>query len=165
MADQAPRMKFWLRLVLFASLALNLVIVGIVAGFVLRGGPDHRDGPRGRDGAVRYSRALTEDQRDALRRDLRAAFRGDRRAVAAEIAGDFRAAVEVLRADPFDRAAFDAVMARQDTRAEARQQTGRQALLDVVSGMSTEERQAYADRLSDQIDRLEKRMWRRRDDD
>ena len=53
-----------------------------------------------------------------------------------------RAAVTLLEADPFDRAAFEELMLRQDARAELRQEAGRRALLDVLTAMTPEARRA-----------------------
>ena len=162
MADINPAPARWLRVVLFASLALNLAGIGALVGLAVTGGPDRQHGPRGRDAAFPYARALDTDDRDRLRQQLHEDFRSRRGAVG-EIAQDYRAAVTLLEADPFDRAAFEELMLRQDARAELRQEAGRRALLDVLTEMTPEARRAYAGRLSEQIDRFEARIARRDD--
>lgn len=149
-------MALWLRLVLFASLALNLLVVGIVAGFVFGGTHDRGRGHMGRDAALPYVGALRDADRDELRRALGEELR-DRRTAKGQLAAQYRDAVVVLRTEPFEREALEAVMAAQAARAQARSEAGRTALIDRLAAMSPEARRAYADRLAAQIDRLERR--------
>lgn len=81
------------------SVTLNLVLVGMLGGMVLRGGPD---------GSLMRAAisALPDDARREMRREGREAFRGTRGR------GDLRAAradmLAALRAEAFDEAAFRA---------------------------------------------------------
>ncbi len=160
--DQVSRpqgMRLWLRLLLFASLALNLAVVGVVAGALLSGGPS-RDAARSlRDPVVPYTRALDETQRKQIRRDLRRAFdRGrDGGLRPPGAGGDYAVVLELLRTDPFDRAAFDAVLVRQGDGARARMELGQKVLGDFLEGLSAADRDAYAARLEDEVARLARR--------
>jgi len=152
----------WLRLALFVSLALNLAVVGVVAGRFLGDGPPHR-GPRGADEVVApYTRALEDHQRRALAGTLRQEV-GKRTGRGAELLADYRSAVTLLRAEPFDPAAMAEVLASQARHAATRQQAGQEVLTRFLSGLSPTERQAYADRLEAQIARFEERRarWQR----
>ncbi|WP_425102454.1 periplasmic heavy metal sensor [Tropicibacter sp. S64] len=158
-----PRTRPWLRALLFVSLALNLVVVGLAVGLVLRGGPPHP--PRGgADYVIPYTRALDEDQRRAVWRDLRQDFRDKRRqdAPGPDMIADYRDALDVLRADPFDPAAMMAVLERQTARATDRQVTGQKVLSAYLASLSPTDRAAYAARLAQEIDQLEQRRnrWR-----
>lgn len=154
---RSPR---WMRWLLFGSLALNLAVVGIVAGGVLRhGGPDRNGPPRGRDFIAPYTSAFSDSQRRELGRELFASFerkRGDARPPAPFRA--YRETLELLRAEPFDRAGFEQVLSAQDARAAERQKMGQQVLVDYVSGLSPDERAAYANRLEMKLDELAKRL-------
>ena len=89
----APGTKPWLRVVLGLSLMLNLLIVGLVLGAVIRfGGPGERPPP---PTGVAMFRALPSDDRRAMRDHLREALLppSDRRSEAEDLA-------EVLSADP-----------------------------------------------------------------
>ncbi|MBE9639937.1 periplasmic heavy metal sensor [Salipiger mangrovisoli] len=159
-ASRAPR---WMRLLLLGSLALNLAVAGVVAGGLLRhGGPDRDGPPRGRDFITPYTRAFSEDQRRELGHKLFSSFerkQGDRPRPAPF--GDYRSAVEVLRADPFDSAAFAQALTAQDARAAERQKMGQQVLVDYVSALSPEARTAYADRLEAELDDLARHLPRK----
>ncbi|MDU8909970.1 periplasmic heavy metal sensor [Aestuariicoccus sp. MJ-SS9] len=155
-------MTGWIRAVLFASLALNLLIAGIAAGMYWRGGPDR--GPRDRDFAAPYARALGDEQRGTLRRALRREFLANRPERGA-LAQGYVAASAALRAEPFDRAALEAVLEGQARQAQTRQEIGRRVMIDFLSNMSAEDRAAFADRLDQEIDRLSRRAkaWQPRD--
>ena len=155
--DKGARgMSGWVRVVFFASLALNLLVVGLVAGLIWNGGPPRADALSGRDGVTPYTRAFDDSQRRAIRRALRRAFvegRRDREG----LVGPYREALELLRADPFDAVAMAAVLDRQAAFSEQRRQRGQEVLTRFLAGLSVAERQAYADRLEDEIARLQRR--------
>ncbi|SNR64673.1 periplasmic heavy metal sensor [Puniceibacterium sediminis] len=164
MADIETGKRRWLRPLLIASLALNLAFVGAIAGFALIGGRHDKDerAARGAEG-MPYIRALSDEgqrkMRDALRRDFR-----DHRESRGQVTEGYRAALEALRAEPFDRAALMDVLKQQSARARERFLGGQRVMIDFVANMTPDERAAYADRLSEQIDQLEKR-WRSLDRD
>jgi uncharacterized membrane protein len=137
----------WLPYALAASVALNLAVAGIVAGSMLR-----HAAPWDAGGGVRvigfghWDRAFDDDDRAALRAAaaaerprLTAAVRDERR--------DRRALVALLRAEPFDAAAFDAVVARMQLRAADRLAFGQQLIRDRVLAMDAAGRAALAERL------------------
>ncbi len=143
----APRPRRWLRWLLVASLALNLLLLGAAAGQMLRArfGAAHpvvlRDlsfGP--------YTEAMSPADRAALRRafadrapPLREVWRAQRDEQAAIIAA--------LRAEPFDPAALAAILETQAGRSMARLRTGQTVLLERIAAMGAADRAAFADRL------------------
>ena len=140
-----------LRIALGVSVALNLLVAGVVAGAILREG-----GPR--DRMVRdldlgpFTEALSQEDRAALRRDFVARMPelGEaRRAMRAE----FRDLLVLLRADPFDPEAMREVLAGQRARMQERIDLGQELLLQRLSAMTPEARQAFADRLEDRLRR------------
>ncbi|MEO0938575.1 MAG: periplasmic heavy metal sensor [Pseudomonadota bacterium] len=149
MSAEAPRRRtpLWLRITLAVSLALNLLIVGMVVGVFVRfgGGPPPRAAV---DFAVPYVRALAPAQRRAVFRDVRA--RGEdapmRRAARAR---SYATVVEALRAQPFDPAALKALVRAQAEGAAQLQRTAQAAWLGLVAQMSDAERAAYADRVAE----------------
>lgn len=134
-----------LRVALGISVALNLLVVGLVAGAVLRDG-----GPRER--MVRdldlgpFTEAFRDADRDALRRDFVARMPAlrDMRAAMRE---DFQALLAVLRTEPFDAAAAQAILENQRGRMQARVDLGQELILDRLAAMTPEDRAAFADRL------------------
>ncbi|APX11915.1 periplasmic heavy metal sensor [Tateyamaria omphalii] len=147
MADTeiARRVPVWVKILLGASLAFNLAVVGLVGGLVTRGGPLGGKGP-GMGYATPYVIALPSEQRrvvfGTVRNDPDLPGRGARRAA-------YRDMVAVLEADPFDRAAVEAILQRQSRGVADVQAVAQGAWLDIVAEMPVEERRAYAQRVSD----------------
>jgi uncharacterized membrane protein len=140
MTDPAPRPGRGLKLALAVSVALNLLVAGVVAGAFLRGGPLHDlgFGP--------FAAALTEADHAALKREFRARMpdlremrRGQRVAMAGVLAA--------LRAEPFDPAALAAAMEAAAARMGDRLRIGQDLLVGHLAAMSPADRAAFADRM------------------
>jgi uncharacterized membrane protein len=149
MADDAkkPAGNRTLKILLAASLALNVGIAGVVGGAMLRDGPPGG----GRDfGMGPLSDALSKDDRKALRKsfvDHHPDIRGDRR----EMRAEFDAVVVALRAEPFDPAALDQALAAVAGRNQALLDSGRLLVAERLKAMSPGDRAAFADRLEERI--------------
>lgn len=149
----------WLRRALLASVAVNLLVIGTVAGVVLSHGDRDDRQARAERGAGfgRYVRALDPADRAALREAYRAGAGRD--AIAAHRAGhraDHAALLAAVRSDPFDRAAVEGIFEGQIARMTEGMMRGQGLLVDRIAAMSVGERAAFADRLE--------RMARRHDD-
>ena len=150
---KAPRTGRGVRIALALSLALNLLILGLVGGALLSfGPPGDRDDPRLRTlGLGPFALALEREDRDAMRGRLDGeALRADRRVIGASLA-ELRGA---LLAEPFDRDAAEAALARARGASEALQAHGHGALLDQIETMSAAERAVLADRLERALRRM-----------
>lgn len=165
MTDQASdRPRRWMRIALFGSLAVNLAVVGLVVGAVVKGPPeDDKHFQMPPDTAVPYARAFEGDEKRALRRALRGAYAGLRPDPAGPLQG-YRDAIDVLRSEPFDAGALSEVLEGQNAQTEARRRLGQEALVSVLADLSPEARLAYAARLEAEIDALVERWSRRRFD-
>jgi uncharacterized membrane protein len=151
MNAQDTKTHRWQRLLLVGSLALNLAVVGVVAGIAFGGGPKERlqrfdltVGP--------LTRAMDQDRRDAVRDALRdsGAFRpADRSGMRRDMA----ALLDALRDDQFDVDAFRDVLMRQRERLQSGQAAVVDAVAVQVTDMSAQERAAFADRLEEQLRR------------
>ena len=143
----------WMRGLLVVSLAVNLLVFGMIGGAVLSGGGPGaaREAVRDLDGTP-FVRALSPQDRRALLRELR----GER-----EVLRDSRTALRdrfenllaALRADDFDAASLERILAGQREAATARQRLGERLVLGRIIEMSTEERRAYADSLEAEVRR------------
>lgn len=155
--DETPKPgRRWLRWALIASLAVNLIFVGLIAGAAYRhaGGPGavavaNGHGPRSY--ATPYVRALPRDVRRALFRDMRQGDRGipdraGRRAMYNEV-------LAALRAEPFDADAVAGLVRRQGQVALDLQTAAEGAWLAQVGQMTVPERAAYADRVEEELRR------------
>lgn len=143
----APR---WMKILLVVSLGLNLLVVGAVAGFAIKGGPKWRGGPPGGVGALH--RALSEEDRAVLKRRMIREFRaeqGGREAFRQEMAG----LVALLRAETFDAGQAAERMARVRSMFEDRMGAAQGLLVAYWNEMGAEDRKAYADRLEEQLQR------------
>jgi len=159
MAGQSGNQGRGWRVVLVVSLALNLVVLGAIGGWVLR----HGTGPLGAHGphAARMAQMggpLTHALDAEGRAAVAARLRGDRGAHAARRAAlreSFQALLADLRARPFDPARMEARLAAQRARVADRFEAGHAALVAHLSSMSDAGRAAYADRLEENV-----RRWR-----
>jgi Spy/CpxP family protein refolding chaperone len=128
------------RIVLFVSLAINLIVVGIVLG-AKAGGHPMRHGMRQDAVFGPLTDGFSREERRVLRERFETAspgFRAERR----EVAADFRALAALLRAEVWDRAAAEAILVRQGDRMEGRMATGRAVLLEHLDELTPEARQA-----------------------
>lgn len=133
---------------LAVSLALNMVVVGLVAGILLvwqGGGRDHRaDLHPPRTPGFALVAMLPRDKRRALRDILE----GDRRDRARPIPDPGLAQIaDVVRTEPFAPDDLLSALAVQRHAGQARAARFDAALIDVLQQMDGAARAAYADRL------------------
>ncbi|PZX53678.1 putative membrane protein [Cereibacter changlensis] len=147
-----PRSPVWMRVVLALSLTLNLAVLGIVGGAALRSHDERRPAPVRDLGFGPFDNALTPEDRKELRRafmddgpDIRSARRAMRQ--------DFAAILEALRAEPFDPAALQQVLDRQNARGAEMLAYGQKLIFERVAAMDPEARRAFADRLEQSLTR------------
>ena len=158
-ASTPPKRRRWVLPLLFVSLALNLLVAGIVFGTVLQGGNERDGRPGGPARSVLgepFVRALEPTDRMALGREIIA-----NRDQLRENRSDLRARVEVLLEtlgeETFDRDAVSALLSEQRGLAVKRQEVGESLLLNRLEEMSLEERRAYADRLGKSLMRFRRK--------
>lgn len=135
-----------LRIALAVSLALNLAVIGMVAGAMLREGHDFRRSMPRDLGFGPFAEALRPEDRKALRDGLIARapeIRDARR----QMRADTQALLGVLRADPFDPAGLHGLMEAQHNRLSTQLKLGQELLEDFLAAMPPEERRAFVERL------------------
>ena len=151
--DAGGRMVPWARGLLIASLTLNILMVGLAAGWALRHGWPQEASHSARMDLVGgpLTRALSEVDRREIGRRMRQAQRerGDFRQ---EMRAGFEALVDNLRAVPFDPERMAATMRAQRKGVAERFDLGQQVLIEHLAQMSDAERGAYADRVQARID-------------
>ena len=152
------RLGRW-RWLLLASLALNLMVAGVVIGHALGDGPGRKVPRVDRIGGP-MTFALSHDDRRQIGEALRREYK-DGRPSRAQIKAEYSDVITALRSDPYDRARLEAVFARQLSGATDRMAVGQRLLLERIATMTTAERQAFAERLEDGLSRQEK--WGRQD--
>ncbi|MGX9357214.1 periplasmic heavy metal sensor [Roseobacteraceae bacterium S113] len=151
------RVPVWVKIALVSSLALNLIVAGLVIGAVSQGGPGKGPG-MGRDGgATPFARALDKDDRRAVGREIRRSLRDGAGGAQMEARRQGQSeALALLRAEEFDSDAFATVMARQADFTKTLAQTGSSVLSRHLGQMSYEERLDYADRVEEQLKKRRK---------
>ena len=156
--SKAP-MRLWLRLVLFGSLALNLLIIGTVVSFVATHGPreSRRGPPRADQMGGPLTAALSHEDKRAIGRAIRNEYRqrADRPS-RARVREEYRAVVAALRAQPYDPEPVRESLARQLAFASERQGVGNRLLLERLAAMSAQDRRAFADRIEEALERKAK---------
>lgn len=154
--SEPPRLSRGLRLVLILSLGLNLAVAGAVVALAIKGPPQPR-GDMVRDlGFGAFNEALDDKDREALRAGFRQKMPDIGKAKSV-MRADLDAVLVVLRSEPFDPAALDAVMAGQRERVLERVQLGQTLLRERFTAMTPTERGAFADRLEKSLTRHGKR--------
>jgi len=142
----------WTRVLLFTSLAINLLVVGMVAGAFIRsgGGPGRMAG----EGAVLrdmgygpYGQALTPEERRAMRGAV-ARKAQDLATNREALRQQMQTLLEALRKQPYDPAVVHAIVTQQQTRLKERWDIGRDLLLGHIDAMTDAERAQYAKRLA-----------------
>ncbi len=156
MSEQNKTQMSWrLRTLLYTSLAVNLLVLGIGAGILAQGGPKPEPNNGAERGGTAYIRALDPEQRDALRKQLRNRFDGeqgiggrqdrDRGQIYLDI-------VAAMKADPFDREALIEIFDDQTDHNAERIRRGQNELRDFILSMDDDARIAFADRLAADIE-------------
>ena len=143
--------KIW-RVVLVLSLALNLAIVGLVAGFSYRSSVNGKPPQRYEVGLGPLGQALTREQR----REIGEKLRGNqdvRRQSHRETIRIMNQIAEIVRTEPLDRGALQSVLGTGSQRLEDLQNAALEALLAQIEEMDADERLEFAAR----IDEISKR--------
>lgn len=152
-----------MRFVLIVSLALNLAVVGLIAGAALRGG---HGGPAGdararamqaRDfGFGPYVAALEHSERRTIGRAfIGKAGRPDKARAGAQ--AQFESVLDALTADPFEADVLKTQMLAQLRDLAELQRIGASVIVDHVAAMTPEARAAYAVRLDQALKRPPRR--------
>ena len=144
--------RMW-RIVLVCSLALNLAVVGVVAGSLVSGrlgdGP-----PRSFDlGLGPISRALAPPER----RDVGRSLRQDRMMRNFDVRGRLGGMVDALKAEPFDPETLRVYWSEQNAQMAAVQIKVQDALLETISQMTPERRAEFADQMVQELSKVRSR--------
>ena len=145
--DRTKPRKLW-RVVLVLSLALNLAVVGLLAGFSLRSEVGGKP-PQGFEvGLGPLGQALSREQRRAIGEELRnqPELRRQGRREAMRVMNRI---VDILSAETVDQAALEAVLNSGSDRIADVQRAAVAALVAQVMEMSAQERLQFADRVAE----------------
>lgn len=148
-----------LRWALIGSVTLNLLIVGVIVGGIMG---HQRHPPRAvvRDVTLgAFTEALSKEDRDALRKSAQkrgSEFRDMRR----QSRADMIALINALAITPWNRDEVEKILARHQSRTAARVQIGDTLIFERIEAMTEQQRQAFAQRLQQDVQRLDNRRDR-----
>lgn len=154
---RGPGSRNWMRVLLAVSLALNLLFVGLAVGAAMRFGGMAAHHRMPSVGAALF-RALPEADRRNLRVRSRELLDHEHERPPMAEAGEIVAA---LTAEPFDRLALEAIVARETQRRHAWITATQKAWVDQVAAMSAAGRREYAERLQEVMERRARWLGRR----
>ncbi|MBQ4827181.1 periplasmic heavy metal sensor [Leisingera sp. HS039] len=153
-----PGMKLWLKLLLAASLALNLAVIGIAAGAAWRYSGKDRHWQRPPTVGAMIFRELDRDTRKALRAEAGGGHGSYFKRRHAEGA----AVIDALRSADFDAAALLAVLRTQSDARHVFHTKVQEAWVRKLEAMTAQERAAFADRMEERMQRRGGRWHERR---
>ncbi|MEL7416215.1 MAG: periplasmic heavy metal sensor, partial [Pseudomonadota bacterium] len=148
----APTRKpvpLWLKITLVVSLGLNLLVLGVIGGVALRGGPQKVIEANTPPGLIGLVRALPEDRGLTVRTELREEFR-DGTSFLQRRRKQTRDLREAITAVPFDADVLEAVMERERGQVLRFLEAGHGIILVQLADMTDEERAQFVDKLSEQ---------------
>jgi uncharacterized membrane protein len=141
----APR-RSWCRVVLIVSLALNLLVAGVVAGGLLGGAHRPQRLIISDISLGTFTQALSPEDREALRVAAEAESLGLREMHRAANE-DFSRLIAALSAEPWDEPGARAAIASYGVRSQDRLRAGERLLLDRLRSMGPKARRDFAGRL------------------
>jgi len=147
----------WIKVLLFFSLSLNLLVVGLVGGSFLRhkpsGGYDKAHYSPLRDlGYGPFIVALSPSDKKEISRSW-ANRSGDLRANRDAVRAQFVTLLKLLQKKPFEIGALQEVVENQQAKLNERQKIGQQLLLDRIGAMTDDERTEFARKLERSLKR------------
>lgn len=146
-AEGKPGMKLWLKLLLAASLALNLAVIGIAAGAAWRFSGKDRHWQRPPSVGAMIFRELDRDTRKALRQQAG----GDHGSYFKRRHAEGEAVIAALRSGSFDAAALRDMLRSQSDARHAFHTKVQDAWVSKMEAMTPEERAAFADRMEERM--------------
>lgn len=145
--DQDMKRKWnWTKTLLVVSLGLNLLVVGMVIGSAFGHGKGDRRDPFFGGGMRPYVASLPESQREHVRDRLlhnREAAREARQ----ELRRSAQGVRDAVTAKPFDADALNFAFSAQRSVYDGIAASGHHALVEILSGMTDEERAQFIARL------------------
>ena len=153
--DKQPRGR-WVKILLIASLAFNLVIVGLIVGATFG---DHRGnrGLKAPHGIRPYVSAMTEEQRKEFHKRTRHSLSGSLKTLKKFRNGQ-KAVFDAITAIPYSEAALRAVLDQQRSDISAIMGQFQEELIISLAAMSDDERARYVARMKE----LRRNRWRKR---
>ena len=141
---QTPALKRWRwgRILLIASLALNLLFIGAIGGSMWAMWAGYWGGPRhfAFAGAIHHLMRELPDERRHVARDVLRRHRAEVQPLRREVRKSRRAAARIMRAEPFDEAAFRSALGELRTAELKIREAIGEIAVDLAKTLTQEER-------------------------
>ncbi|WP_416951843.1 periplasmic heavy metal sensor [Tropicimonas sp.] len=151
-----PRRRRGMRILLFVSLALNLAVIGMIGGAIHRFSSGDGEPPHmvSRElGLAPFRFAFDSGERKQLDAMIRS--RNDELGIGRqEWRRSYIDALAAIRAEPFDAGGFRAAMERQAELSVSSRRAGLEIMISQFEAMTSDERQAFADRFARRAQKL-----------
>ncbi|WP_424926443.1 periplasmic heavy metal sensor [Amaricoccus tamworthensis] len=143
MNTDTPKSRRWIKWILIVSLGLNVTVLGLALGLLLKGPP-----PPKRSLSISWSNAetLPEPYRENLTTQIRE-LKPDWETFRETMSERRQAVADALIAEPFEIEAVRAAFAADRSVRDELQNQGTELLLDQITLMTADERTAYAENL------------------
>jgi uncharacterized membrane protein len=151
----APKTRRWVKVVFVLSLGFNILVLGLVGGAFLRGGPpEHVRVERDISalGLRVYFRALNAAGREEIRADVQQS-RDQIKAGRGVFRAHLKALADALTATPYDPAAVATELSKQANVVSENIGIGQQVLLAQIERMTEDERRDFAKALRKPVKR------------
>ncbi|MCP5087197.1 MAG: periplasmic heavy metal sensor [Rhodobacteraceae bacterium] len=147
----------WIKPVFIASLAVNLVILGLIIGAAF--GDHHRPGRglKAPHGVRAYVSAMTEDQREEFHERTQTSLAGSLKTLR-KLSNRNKMVIAAIEATPFSEDALRSAMDQQATDVSVIMSGFQEELIATLSAMNDEERAEYVARMKEQ----RKKRWKKR---
>ena len=143
----------WPKLLLILSLVLNVIVIGVFAGHLMK----PKETGRGADNQINWIiRLVPEAQRDATKAHFRE-IRDEVRAAYMQRGDHLTAIAQAIRAEPFSVEGLEAALQTRRDGSQARQVIVQSQLVTLLEGFTDAERAEFANNLDGFLAKLKER--------
>ena len=143
----------WLKIVLILSLAINVVVVGLYVGHLIRKEPP----AQGANSQIRWIIKLVPEARRDFTKEHFRGIRDDLRAAGMKRGRHMDAIVAAIRTEPFSEEALQAALQARRDGSKLRQEMVQEQLVSLLAEFTADERAEFAENLDGFLARMKER--------
>lgn len=146
----------WPKLLLLLSLAVNVIVIGLFAGYMMK---PERSG-RGPDNQIKWIIKLVPEARRDFTKEHFSEIRDEVRSAYMQRSDHLSAIVTAIRVEPFDREGLEAALQARRDGSKLRQKMVQSHMVTLLEAFTPAERIEFADNLDGFLARLKERSVR-----
>ncbi len=154
--EKKPRRR-WLKPLLFVSLAVNLIVLGLVIGAVFGDHQRPQRGTKAPHGVRTYISAMTNEQREAFLDKTHGSLAGSLKTLK-KLRGGHKDVMAAITATPFSEDTLRSSLDKQRSDVSAIMGEFQEELIATLSAMTDEERAQYIERMKE----MRKKRWHKK---